>query len=278
MFASANLRSNVPRMQLLFRPRSVLVLVALLALAAGILSARADDKTPPPPATPLTIRYYGHAFIYLISSTGVRIAIDPYGEDLVTYKFPAQLPADVVLISNEADDHAAGSRLFGSPQIFASVTAIGLNNARGLLFKGVQTYRDKNADQGAEHGTNATFVFKLDGIRLCHLGGIGHVPDSNQRVDIGTVDVLFLPVGNPDLSQAELDKTVHDLNPKIIVPILYKTPFSGDMNLRPLDDYLKENKKSPSPMPVQDLKASEFTLTPDQLPATPTIDLLTPLQ
>ena len=246
------------------------LLVLTLLGAAAPLTARAEKverATPPDPK--LVIRYYGHAFVYLITTTGVRIAIDPFSEDAVKYPFPPKLQADVVLVSNEADDHNGSSRLFGSPQVFRSITAIGMNNARGFLFKGVQTYRDK--DHGAQRGTNAAFTFKIDGLRFAHLGGIGHVPDASQRQLIGPVDVLFLPVGNLDLSVAELNKIAADLGARIIVPIKYKTPLTGDLDLRELPEFLKG-----TPAKVQDLHAAEFTLGPADLPAQPTVYVLTP--
>jgi L-ascorbate metabolism protein UlaG (beta-lactamase superfamily) len=242
--------------------RHFLCLALLSVLTIGAGAANKPDPVAPP-APPLTVRYYGHAFVYIITTTGVRIAMDPYDEGTGTYQFPARLPADVVLVSNEADDHSGSARLFGSPQVFRSVTAIGRNNARGLYFQGVQTYRDKEG--GAQHGTNATFVFQVDGLRFAHLGGIGHVPDSAQRAEIGKVDVLFLPVGNPDLSIVELNKIAADLGAKIIVPIKYKTQFTPDSALRSLDDYLAGRTN------VKQLNASEFTLSPADLPATPTI-------
>jgi len=242
-----------------FFPCLGLALLAILPLAP----VRASQPAPPPPPTPLTIRYYGHAFAYIITSTGVRIAIDPYDENTGSYVFPPRLPADVVLVTNEADDHSASNRLFGSPQVFRSITAIGRNNARGLFFTGVQTYRDK--EQGAKHGTNAVFTFQVDGIRFAHLGGIGHVPDSTQVSEIGQVDVLFLPVGNLDLSMADLNKTAAELGAKIIIPIKYKTQYSPDFALRGLDEYLAGRQN------VRDLKASELNLTPADIPADPTI-------
>lgn len=245
--------------------RSALLVLMALALLALVPPAplRASPPAATPAPTPLTIRYYGHAFVYLITSTGVRIAIDPYDEGTGTYVFPPRLPADVVLVSNEADDHSGSNRLFGSPQVFRSITAIGANNARGLFFKGVETYRDK--EQGARYGTNAAFTFQVDGIRFAHLGGIGHVPDATQVSEIGQVDVLFLPIGNLTLTLADLNKTAAELGAKIIIPIKYKTQYTPDLALRGLDEYLAGRQN------VRDLKASEFNLTPADLPADPTI-------
>ncbi|NJK92466.1 MAG: hypothetical protein HC904_11915 [Blastochloris sp.] len=54
------------------------------------------------------LTYYGHAFVYLTSKSGVRIAINPYAEGTVPYTFPKSLAADIVLISSEAGDHSGG--------------------------------------------------------------------------------------------------------------------------------------------------------------------------
>lgn len=210
------------------------------------------------------VRWYGHAFIYVISSTGVRIAMDPFTRGTVKYLFPARLPADVVLISSSDDDHAAGEQLFGAPLIFRSYTAIGLNKANGSIFKGVavssQSRRDPNA------GQCTAFVFTVDGVTFAHLGVIGDILDSRQRQDLGRVDVLFLPIGNTQLSIADLNGIAADLKAKIIIPITYKTDMTPDMNLRTLDEYLKGQK-----LPIKRLDKPEFLVDPALLPSQPTI-------
>ena len=58
---------------------------------------------------------------------------------------------------------------------------------------------------------------------------------------------------------------LHYLGAKIIIPIKYKTEFTPDLALRGLDEYLAGRQN------VRDLKASEFNLTPADIPADPTI-------
>jgi L-ascorbate metabolism protein UlaG (beta-lactamase superfamily) len=209
------------------------------------------------------IRWYGHAFIYLIASSGIRIAIDPYGDETVHYRFPASLQADVVLISNEANDHSAGERIQGTPQIFRSIAALGTNNARGLLFRGILCFRDKS--QGNIHGHNTSFVFSLDGIRFAHLGDLGHPLSPELLNEFGTVDVLFLPIGRDGLLVSELDKIAADLSARIIVPIAYRTELSGDLELRTLASYL-DNRSN-----VRWIDGSEFSLSAAELPPSPMI-------
>lgn len=214
----------------------------------------------------VVVRWYGHNFVYLISASGLRVAFDPFGQEVVHYPFPAKLQADVVLISNESDSCSAAEKLYGSPQVFRSVTAIGINNARGLLFRGVETYRDDH--RGAFLGRNVCFVLDLDGIRFIHLGDLGHPLEPSQKEALGRADVLFLPVGNPRLSMETLDQIVDDLQPRIVVPIGYKTEASGSLNLRDLESYLDKRAN------VKRIGGSEFSLTPDSLPSKTTIYVL----
>lgn len=225
----------------------------------------AEKVTPEKSSEPSTlVRWYGHAFVYLVNSSGVRVAMDPYARNSVKYLFPGRLPADTVLISCEADDHAAGEQLFGTPQIFRSYTAIGVNKANGLIFKGVSVNRDGRLGLNAPKCT--AFVFELDGVTFAHLGVVGNVLDSRQRQDIGRVDVLFLPVGNPSLTLSDLNRIAADLQAKVIVPITYKTDLTPNMNLRTLDDYLKDQK-----LPIKRLDKPEFPVNEALLPSQPTI-------
>lgn len=230
--------------------------------AAASAPAKPVDEAASGPGT--LVRWYGHAFIYLTNSTGVRIAIDPFNRGTVKYLFPGRLPADTVLISSEADDHAAGEQLFGTPQIFRSYTAIGVNKANGMIFTGVSVNRDNRG--GPNPNKCTAFTFSLDGVNFAHLGVVGSLLDARQRRELGRVDVLFLPIGNPLLTVADLNKIAADVQAKIIVPITYRTDFTPGMNLRSLDDYLRDQK-----LPIKRLDKSEFVINSNLLPTQPTI-------
>jgi L-ascorbate metabolism protein UlaG (beta-lactamase superfamily) len=248
------------------------VAILLVGLAALLPSSGQEKKKgvkkeePSPAANATHARWYGHGFVYLTSSSGVRVAIDPYNEGPVQYKFPERLHADVVLISNESDDSSAGERLFGTPQVFRSITAIGINRANGVLFKGVQTFRDSR--RGAQSGSNTTYVFTLDGVVFAYMGAIGHGLDSKQRQEIGQVDVLFLPIGSRNASVPDLKNIVRDTGAKIVVPIKYNTMKTGALDLRELDDFLEGLG------PVEKIDGAEFEIRPSLLPKETTYYIL----
>ncbi len=145
---------------------------------------------PQPLAVPggVNIHWYGHGFVYLTSSVGVRAAIDPFGPETVHYKFPVHLAADFVLISHESEDHGGAELLFGNPLIFRSVAAVGLNRANGILFQGTSLQRDPSG-QGA---ANTAFTLKFDGITFCYLGQISAPLLEQEKQQLGHADVVFL--------------------------------------------------------------------------------------
>ncbi|HSB06306.1 MAG TPA: MBL fold metallo-hydrolase [Thermodesulfobacteriota bacterium] len=55
------------------------------------------------------------------------------------------------------------------------------------------TFHDPS--KGSERGENTVFTFNVDGLQICHLGDLGHVLNQNELAEIGTMDILFVPVG-----------------------------------------------------------------------------------
>ena len=229
-----------------------------------VASAEGKYNANLPAATPggVNVHWYGHGFIYLTSSVGVRAAIDPFGPDTVHYKFPTHLVADFVLVSHEAEDHAYTDNIFGNPLIFRSVTAVGLNRANGIPFHGIALQRDPAGLGGA----NTAFTLAFDGITFCYLGQITQPLLSEEKQEIGHVDVVFLPVGLEWLSVSDFDQVARDIGASIIIPINYKTDYSGDLDLRTLDDYLAGTK-----FRIHHINSDEVLITRASLPATPTI-------
>jgi len=225
------------------------------------------NATPAPSAVPggVNIHWYGHGFIYLTSSVGIRAAIDPFGPDTVHYKYPEHLSADFVLITHEAEDHSAGP-IFGDPLIFRSVMAVGLNRANGIPFYGVSLQKDPNNPNG---GANTAFTLSFDGVKFCYLGQINMPLLAQEKAELGQADVVFLPVGLQALSVDDLNEIVKQLGATMVIPINYKTDFSGILSLRSLDEYLSETK-----FPVRRVNSDEIVVNRAMLPGQPTVYVL----
>jgi L-ascorbate metabolism protein UlaG (beta-lactamase superfamily) len=64
----------------------------------------------------------------------------------------------------------------------------------------------------------------MDGIRVLHLGDLGHMPDEDLVKRIGQVDLLLLPVGGTYTIDAKTARQVLDLfAPSVCIPMHYKT-------------------------------------------------------
>jgi L-ascorbate metabolism protein UlaG (beta-lactamase superfamily) len=53
---------------------------------------------------------------------------------------------------------------------------------------------------------------------FCHLGDLGHELSTRQLEEIGTVDVLFVPV-NDHLTAAQLTELIASIEPRAVVPL-----------------------------------------------------------
>jgi len=238
-----------------------------VAVNPAELTNPAPVAAPAPLAVPggVNVHWYGHGFVFLTSSVGVRAAFDPFGPETVHYKFPTHLEADFVLISHEAEDHSAAELIFGDPPIFRSVTAVGLNRANGIPFHGIALQKDPSGQGGA----NTAFTLTFDGVTFCYLGQISQPLIQTEKQQLGHADVVFLPVGLNALSVNDFAQIMTDLGARIGIPINYKTDFSGNLILRPLDEYLAGNK-----LPVRKFNSDSVVISRSTLPAAPTIYVL----
>jgi L-ascorbate metabolism protein UlaG (beta-lactamase superfamily) len=91
---------------------------------------------------------------------------------------------------------------------------------------------------GTRRGPNTIFVFALDGIRICHMGDFGQTAlRPEQREAIGTVDLLFIPVGGgPTIGTDRAAEITRALDPRWVVPMHYRTDLIDF--LEPADAFL----------------------------------------
>jgi len=213
------------------------------------------------------ITWHGHAFVYVTTPTGVRIAFDPYESPSLKYNFPRNLAADVVMTSNERTEHAAANRLAGNPQVFRSYTAVGSNRANGLLIKGVEVPSEPRKD--FDVSKSVAYVFEVDGLRYAHFGMLGDRLSSPEARSIGKADVIFISVGMKGLTVSDVEKVVKMLDAKVIVPIHFKNEFSSEYDLKTLEEFLEKSNFA-----TKEIGSNEFTVTKETLPKEPTVYIL----
>lgn len=165
----------------------------------------------------MRIKWLGHSCFKITTSKGIRILTDPF-DDNVGYPLP-QVEADIVTISHPHFDHNFVDCVKGN---FEVVSKVGNFYVKDINITGVHTYHDE--ENGKKRGDNIAYVFDADGIRLCHLGDLGHVLTPAQVEMIGRVDILLIPVGGTFTIDAEKAlEIVKLLRPKMVIPMHYKT-------------------------------------------------------
>lgn len=188
----------------------------------------------------MEVKWYGHA-AFLIKGQNVRIITDPYKSGAygggISYG-PIRDSADVVTVSHDHDDHNAVSDLPGSPQV---VKGPGIHQVKGVTFKGIATFHDPS--RGSQRGPNTVFCFEVDGVKVCHLGDLGHVLEPDQVKEIGEVDLLLLPVGGYfTIDAQEASRIVQQLRPKKVIPMHYKTP-KCNFPIAGVEEFLKGKER-----------------------------------
>ncbi len=181
----------------------------------------------------MQIQWKGHASFLITDQHGTRILTDPF-DDRVGYPLPNEV-VNIVTVSHQHADHNSTQLLSGKPQV---VTGPGRHEAAGINITGVDTWHDDV--QGAKRGSNTVFVLNVDGIKVCHLGDLGHLLSEKQVVTIGAVDVLCVPVGGFYTIDATAAQTVvKQLKPSIVLPMHYKYNAGIKLPIAPIEDFLR---------------------------------------
>ncbi len=188
----------------------------------------------------MKLKWLGHA-AFVIESGGPKILIDPFGEDV---PYPSiKETADVVTLSHEHDDHNAAHLVQGDFQVLRALDEQTGKARRikeeiaGVVFRSVPSFHDDK--KGALRGENGIFVIDADGLTLAHLGDLGEKLTASQVKEMGDVDLLFIPVGGYYTIDAAIAKeVVNQVNPRIVVPMHYKTKYIESWPIATVDDFL----------------------------------------
>jgi L-ascorbate metabolism protein UlaG (beta-lactamase superfamily) len=244
----------------------------LSTLAALLLFAAAG---PAAEGKKVTIRWHGQSFFEIVSSAGTRVVIDPHAIEAYGRKV---VSADLVLLSHFHVDHTRTEVIDNLPKakVITGLKKLDKDGKRqdwnvvNEKFKDVRvqtvgTYHDGMS--GTERGKNGVFVIEVDGLRIVHLGDLGHTLNRSQLRKIGEVDVLLIPVGGVyTINGLDAQKVVEQIKPKrYILPMHYGTKAFTDL-LGP-DEFLDEQKT------VQKLPSNTLTVKTDSKPAEPVIVL-----
>jgi L-ascorbate metabolism protein UlaG (beta-lactamase superfamily) len=221
-------------------PRRLTALVALLALSLCTVALAADDKPKPKPKEDtkgkLVIRWHGQSFFEIITTQGTRIILDPHNIEAYgkhTYE------ADLVLMSHLHDDHTQTGIIknIKDAKQFNALKVVDKRQEWNLIeekFKDVKFYTVGTFHDsffGMKRGRNGVFVMDIDGLRIVHLGDLGHKLNDAQIKKIGDVDILMVPVGGTyTINGLDAREVIDQLHPRrYVIPMHYGTDIYDDL-------------------------------------------------
>ncbi len=202
----------------------------------------------------MEVKWYGHASFLITTDQGIKIIMDPYKPGGGILYGPIPDKADIVTVSHDHSDHNYVAGLPGTPQV---IQGAGRHEAKGIVFEGLFTYHD--SCRGSERGENTIFTFVADGIKVCHLGDLGHVLTETEIDALGGIDMLLIPVGGfYTIDPKEATTVAGQLRPKLLIPMHFKTE-KCTFPIEPVDAFL-EGKRA-----VNRVDGSTYSFTKGEL-------------
>jgi L-ascorbate metabolism protein UlaG (beta-lactamase superfamily) len=179
----------------------------------------------------MKIKWLGHSSFLLEDSMGHKLLTDPFDETVGYKVFRGKV--DLITISHSHFDHNYTKNI----EYSHIINKPGSFNLCGIPIIGIPSYHDKV--NGAKRGKNIIFIIEMDGYRICHLGDIGYVLSRDKVKELGSIDVLFIPVGgNFTIDGKEAAALAKSINSHIVIPMHYKTsPLTFELD--GLEKFLK---------------------------------------
>ena len=201
----------------------------------------------------MEITWLGHS-CFKIKGNQATVIIDPYSNRWRA--LPSKLSADIVTVSHEhsghnyIDDITIDSHLLHGP---------GEYEIKDVILVGIPSFHD--SVKGSERGKNTIYLMEMDELTICHLGDLGHRLNAEELEEVGSVDILMVPVGGVStLDAGAAAEVVRQLEPRIIIPMHYRYQ-ELDSWLEPVDRFLLEmGEKEVVPQPKYVIRKSRLPL------------------
>ena len=182
----------------------------------------------------MIITCLGHAKFLLELENGMRLVTDPF--DASTGYPVVPVRADAVLVSHQHHDHNALDTVQGYTRVLDTPGTHTLST--DVSVEAIEAFHD--GEQGRLRGKTLLSVISAEGLRVAHLGDLGHLPDEKQAALLRDVDVLMVPVGGHYTIGPAQAKAVCDmLNPRVILPMHYRTAYNASWPIAPVEDFTK---------------------------------------
>lgn len=169
------------------------------------------------------IRWYGHN-CFRIRAKEATLLTDPVARS-TGYAMGRQ-NADIVTIS---DEHAGDINLNALRSDFQTIRGPGEYEMHEVFVTGVRTYRDEG--RRPESGYNTIYLIEIEGLKIGHLGNLGHGLSDEQAEIFNGVDILMIAAGGGGvLDHEKAADLITQLSPKAVIPMRFATAI-GDKDL-----------------------------------------------
>ncbi|HHP7230016.1 MAG TPA: MBL fold metallo-hydrolase [Xenococcaceae cyanobacterium] len=235
-----------------------LISVISLSKISPILAQTASDS--------VTITYLGHT-CFLFSGNGFKVLVNPFRPLGCTANYPVpDVAADLVLISSFLLDEGAVEDVTGDPRI---LTQPGDYEINSIQFQGISTPHDREG--GRRFGRNIAWSWNQGGVRILHLGGAAAPISIEEKILMGSPDVLLIPVGGgvKSYNPQEAKQAIDVLNPRVVIPTQYLTDAADKAacDLVVVDEFLA----LATDMEIKRLNTNSIAIKPSDLPTDGTV-------
>jgi len=208
----------------------------------------------------MEITWLGHS-CFRLKGKEVTVLTDPCPESTGYSMGKAQ--ADMLTISHAHPGHAFLDTLQAG---YRAIKGPGEYEIKDTFVTGISSFHDDA--QGKKSGKNTIYVIEMEGLVLCHLGDLGHALSPEVTGELGTINVLFVPVGGQStIGATAAADLVRNLNPGYVIPMHYKTA-AEKADLEFPERFLKE-------MGIKELAAQpKLIVTRTSIPAATQVVLL----
>lgn len=185
----------------------------------------------------MDIFFLGHSSFRIKGKTATLVT-DPYDSGMIGIKFP-RTQAEIVTVSHDHGDHNKVDEVSGVKKV---VSGPGEYEILGISIIGISSFHDDK--KGSLRGKNTIYVIEVDGLRIAHLGDLGHKLSEKILGMMGNIDILLIPTGGEyTVGSAEAAEIVRSIEPGIAIPMHYQTPgLKGDVfkKLEKVDPFLSD--------------------------------------
>ena len=211
----------------------------------------------------VTIEWLGHS-CFVFRNSQARILVNPFTPLGCTANYRQPQPqVDIVMISSRLLDEGSAAGLPNNPQLMVDA---GVYEINGIEFQGIKTLHDR--ENGRRFGDNISWKWTQGGLKILHLGGIASKIGIEQKILMGSPDLVCIPVGgSPKAYNAEeaID-AIKILKPKIVIPTQYLTQAAqiDQCELSKVEEFIQLAKRAE--FGVQQLGGNNLRIRPQDLP------------